>query len=661
MRRKIEVISMYLKLAFRNVKKSYREFMIYFMTLMFSVCLFYTFNSFQAQEEMMVLREAQSTVMMTIAIFMAILSFFVVIILAGLILYANRFLIKRRKKEFGLYLLMGMKEQEIAKILVYETFLIGLCSLCCGLLLGVGLSQLLGIITANMMEVEVSFRFVFSTSSMIMTILSFGLIFLITMFANIRMLRKQKLIELLGADHQQEKQRLHSFLISILLFVISLILLAITYYLATVSLVSFGTYFFIILFTGALGTLLFFFSLTGFLLRFIAKSKAIYYRSLHMFVLRQIHSRINTSYSSMAIVCLMLLLSIGALATGWNLNLGVSDVYEVITPYDLSYTQILNGKEEFIPHFDEAKVKQMLYVSVYDSDVQALDLYEHIDDSKDMKEAFHNENTLPAIPYSQYVSFCEQKGIQPQKMSEYEYMLYAPMEDMVEIVDDVQAQGIKLTVFDKSLQPSDYAIYFQPFTDVFTSSIGMIVPDHLLKNHIQKSKQIVNVDVIESVDLIQFQQEIDAQLQEREDWVSVTRLEAYDNTVSSGLLFTYIGLYLGVVFLMSSAVILALQQLTEADHNIKQYAILKKIGVDQRMMDHSIYQQIGIYFLLPLALASIHAYYGIQAVSVGFTAICGISSLTEASLITGACIILIYGIYFLCTVQGYKRILKQSS
>lgn len=656
-----EVILMYVKLAFRNVKKSYREFMIYFVTLMFSVCLFYTFNSFQAQEDMMVLREAQSTVMMTIAIFMVILSFLIVIVLAGLILYANRFLIKRRKKEFGLYLLMGMKEQEIAKILVYETFLIGLCSLICGLVLGIALSQALGVVTANMMAVEVSFQFVFSSMAMIMTILAFGLIFLITMFANIRMLRKQKLIELLGADHKHEKQQLHSFFVSILLFLLSILLLGFTYKMATVSIVSFGTYFFVILFTGALGTILFFFSLTGFLLRFISKSKRLYYRSLHMFVLRQIHSRINTSYLSMAVVCLMLLLSIGALATGWNLNLGVSSVYEVIAPYDASYTQVLDGNEAFIPPFDEAKVKQLLHLTIYESDVQSIDLYEQIDDSVSMKEAFHYKNNLPAISYSDYLAFCDQKGIAPQVMGEDEYMFYAPMEDMMKLVDELQVQGMDLSVFGTTLQPSDHALYLQPYTDVFTSSMGIVLPDQLVQTHARQMKQVMNFDVAADVEVEQFQKELDTQLQGRSDWQTVTRLEAYDNTISFGMLFTYIGLYLGVVFLMASAVILALQQLTEADHSIKQYAILKKIGVDQKMIKHSVYEQIGIYFLLPLLLASIHAYFGIQAVAVSFAAVCGTGSLTGASLLSGGCIVLIYGIYFFCTVQGYQRILHQGS
>ena len=132
---------MYFKLAYQNVKKSYRDFMIYFLTLAFSVCLFYTFNSFQQQKEVLSLNEMEHAILETTGIVMNFLSIFVAIVFAFLILYANRFLIKRRKQEFGLYQLLGMPNGKIDRILVYETVLIGLISLVAGMMLGIALSQ----------------------------------------------------------------------------------------------------------------------------------------------------------------------------------------------------------------------------------------------------------------------------------------------------------------------------------------------------------------------------------------------------------------------------------------------------------------------------------------------------------------------------------------
>ena len=138
------------KLALRNVKKSYKDYFVYFMTLMFSVCLFYTFNSFSSQEQVLNLSTSQSTVLKTVGQFMNVLSVFVAIVLAFLILYANNFLIRRRKQEFGIYMLLGMPKRDISRILVYETMAVGFLSLLSGLLLGALCSQLLGIFSAGM-------------------------------------------------------------------------------------------------------------------------------------------------------------------------------------------------------------------------------------------------------------------------------------------------------------------------------------------------------------------------------------------------------------------------------------------------------------------------------------------------------------------------------
>ena len=176
------------RLALHNVRKSYKDYMIYFLTLMFSICLFYTFNSFQAQKEIMSLNDSQSIMLQTLGIFMGILSVFVAIVLAFLVMYANNFLIKRRKKEFGLYMLLGMEKKDISKVLIYETVCIGVVSLGVGLLLGILCSQGLGIFTAHLFSVQVNYNFVFSPSAAIITAISFTIIFLVIMLLNTRVI-----------------------------------------------------------------------------------------------------------------------------------------------------------------------------------------------------------------------------------------------------------------------------------------------------------------------------------------------------------------------------------------------------------------------------------------------------------------------------------------
>lgn len=653
------VICMYFKLALRNVKKSYKEYLIYFLTLMFSVCLFYTFNSFQAQQEMMIFQDAQDSIMGTASIFMAFLSVFIIVVLAFLILYANRFLIKQRKKEFGLYMLMGMEHREISRILVYETFFIGLLSLISGLVLGLFLSQGLALYTASILAVEVSFRFVFSLSAMWMSVCSFSGIFLILMVLNTRIMRKQNLIELLSASKRNEKQRLNTLLLSVVLFIISIVLLGSAYYLATVSLMSFGVYFSVIIVCGIVGTLLFFFSLSGFLLRFIQVSKHTYYRNLNMFVLRSIHERINTNFLSMSLVCLMLLLSIGALSTGWNLNAGMKLAYEQSTPIDVSL--VLNGQSNFEAlTYPEEDVVYRQDLHMYDSGIELKEIL-----SVEDKEAYPyvEDNVIPILPYSQYKAFCEQQGITPIALTSDSYMMFTQMANFEAIVETYTEENKTITLGSYTLTPIvQEESFFMPYTGFTGSTLaGIIVQDERIPKDATITQSILNMNLSDGIEEAGFSEQIASQLQSSEIyWQITTRNEVIENSLSVGVLFTYIGLYLGVVFLISSAVILALQQLSQAQENRQRYEILRKIGAEEKLMNASIFLQLAIYFLLPLSLAIIHAYFGITAVGSSFTMIFGTGDMVGSSLVTGGIIISIYGAYFLITYQSYKRIIYQS-
>lgn len=143
--------------------RSMKEYAVYFITLIFSIALFYTFNSINDQKVLLNLDSNWENAFKTITIFMEIASVFVVFILAFLILYSNNYLIRRRKKELGIYLTLGMENGGVAKILFFETFILGAVSLALGLILGVFVSQVLSIFTANLFEIEMtSFTFVFS-------------------------------------------------------------------------------------------------------------------------------------------------------------------------------------------------------------------------------------------------------------------------------------------------------------------------------------------------------------------------------------------------------------------------------------------------------------------------------------------------------------------
>lgn len=657
----------YLKIAVGNVKKSYRDFMIYFMTLTFSVCLFYVFNSFDAQQKIMMLSTEQEYYINLVSTFMIVLSFFVVFVFGFLILYANNFLIKRRKKEFGLYMLMGMPKKKISLILIYETFFIGIISLISGVILGLLVSQLTAILIASLFSVEVVFHFVYSPLALFMTILCFAMIFVVIMLFNTRILNHYKLIDLLNADKTNEKQRFMSLLVSIIIFIISLLFLSIAYFLASYSVVTFIGFFAQVLTLGILGTMLFFFSLSGFMLFFIKRSRKIYYNNLNMFVLKQINAKINTNFISMGIICLMLLLSIGALATGINLNEAFSSNLEARTPYDTSVVLYQHDlKSENIRQItSNMDISDESWIDIYLSDINSAALLPYMTD-KAKEEFIHANSSIALISMNDYNELMRHLGEREIHLAEDEIFLTCDLEMIQSSLQGGSYAGQTITIFDHDFKMiNDQIDVLYPYTMSQGGNYGiiMIVNDSILADAMPfTSIWNMNFTADSQVSSDEIKNRLSLLRQENGDIIGGyqvnTSEEVIMNDTSFGMIFTFIGLYLGIVFAMASTVILALQQLSDASDNRARYQVLMKLGADRSQINHAIYLQIGLYFILPLGLAIIHSVVGINAVCNAFS-ILGIGNIVKSTLITAGLFLLIYGIYYWVTVQGVKTILRK--
>src|SRR5574344_2283658 len=207
---------MLFKLALRNIKKSIKDYSIYFFTLVIAVSIFYIFNSMDAQESMLIMNETKHQMVENLVSILSYISIFVSIVLGFLIIYSNNFLIKRRKKEIGLYLTLGMSKSKVSLILVIETFIVGIVSLAVGLVLGVVLSQGLSIVVAHIFEAPMDkFKFVFSNAAFIKTMTYYGIIFILVMIFNVISLSHYKLIDLLSAGRKNESVKFRNKYITI--------------------------------------------------------------------------------------------------------------------------------------------------------------------------------------------------------------------------------------------------------------------------------------------------------------------------------------------------------------------------------------------------------------------------------------------------------------
>lgn len=225
---------MLFKLSLKNIRKSFKDYAIYFFTLILGVAIFYVFNAIESQTVLLNVTSSTREIIDLMVDMLSGVSVFVSFILGFLIIYASRFLMKRRNKEFGIYLTLGMSKKNISKIMLFETLFIGIISLIIGLLIGVLSSQLMSVLVANSFEADLTrFTFVFSSSAMIKTVIYFGIIYLLVMIFNVVNVGRCKLIDLIQANKKSEEVKMKNPFICIIVFIISVVMLGYAYYLVT--------------------------------------------------------------------------------------------------------------------------------------------------------------------------------------------------------------------------------------------------------------------------------------------------------------------------------------------------------------------------------------------------------------------------------------------
>lgn len=669
---------MFYKLAFKNVKKSLSDYVIYFLTLSFGVCLFYVFNAVESQQAILLLSEQQHALLQTGTAMLGYLSVFISFVLAGLILYANNFLIKRRKRELGLYMSLGMDRGKISRILTAETFVIGLLSLGIGLLLGVAASQGMSVLTAKLMNVPMKdFAFTFSKDSLLKTILYFGVIFLLVMLFNIRTVSKYKLIDLLHGGRKNEKLRIKKLWVYVVIFLLSVACLGAAYYMIIDNgMVMLDKQFVGSLILGSVGTVLFFLSLSGFLLRIVKSSKRLYYKGLNMFVLRQLNSKINTNFLSMSIICIMLLVTIGTFSCGlgavdvmtnqvdefapFDITLksqsskkGAQDIEAELKAHGFRFTELFSSYTQVWLYND----KNLTFQPLYDFAVKHTN--SPLIDSNDAAYS------IPLIRLSDYNKLLAQRGEAPISLSADEYGVVCNVKDMLQILKAYVGQGQTFTINGAVLRPSGLEIQKYPLQNgMMAMETGtLIVPDAAVQG-CEPLAALLNANYTKPGETGEnaFQAEIAALYGKGEKTARsyTSELSHFDLFMQSGgmkLMISYFVIYVGIVFLITCAAILALQQLSEASDNTERYRLLRKLGTSGRMINKALFTQILSYFMLPLGLAVVHSVVGVYVVNHVISQFGHLNALPNI-IMAALLFLVIYGGYFIATFLGSRKMIR---
>ena len=693
---------MLFKLSIKNMKKSFKDYAIYFLTLVLGVAIFYMFNSLDSQEAMLQVSNSTRDIIKIMISMLGYVSVFVAVVLGLLIVYANNFLINRRKKEFGIYMTLGMGKRQISKIIILETIFVGIISLIVGLVIGIFASQFMSVLVAKMFEADMSnFQFVFSKTACIKTCVYFAVMYIAVMFFNTMTVSRYKLINLLNATKKNEKVKIKNPIISIIVFIGASCLLGYAYWKVTGDVHSLTTADKLLppILMGITGTILVFWSLSGFILRVVQSIKNIYLKGTNMFVLRQINSKINTTVISMSVICLMLFMTISILSSSLSLRNTMQRELVEMTPVDLNLYKTANLPESYMKYGKEVRptkeqmedsripitetlknngldmtlIKDVVEIPIYATkDLTWEDfLGDKIEETRAQFPNLRYETAEMIIKISDYNKIASLYGIEQYELKDNEYIVLCDFDGIGTIRDRVLADENILEIAGKEYK-SKYNECKSGFIMMNTSHVNtgiILVPDSCNLTDDMKVQQLLVANYNAQTD--EKRQEIEKIFTSNDsilvqnltnkgiDVDGVTKISLMEASIGIATIVTFIAIYLGIIFLIASAAILALKQLTESSDNKQRYTILRKIGCDEKMINKALFRQIGIFFGLPLILAIIHSIFGIQFAMTMMEGLASSEDLLPSIVATVVIIGAIYGAYFIATYLGSKNIIKE--
>ena len=672
---------MLFKLSIKNQKKSIKDYSLYFFTLILGIAIFYIFNAVEAQTSMMELSQTKSQIIGVMNSALEAMSVLVSFILGFLIAYASQFLIKKRKKEFGLYLLLGMKKINVCMIIFFETVIIGFISLLIGLILGISLSQFMSLFVASLFEANMQkFVFVVSSKAIIKTILYFILIFIFVTVMDLIIVSKAKLIDLLTAHYKKEKNMIKNPYLSFVLFIAACLMLAYAYYNVTVryNTLTSQNDVLIQIILGIIGTFLIFYSISGFVLAIIKKIPNIYHRHLNSFVVSEIGNKINSTVISGSIICLLLFMTICLLSSSFSLKRFKENSLKDTAPISASFSKKMDDSYSIKEIFNKQKIDTSIYKNSYNFYTytslettigSVLGNYgiEMLNTDPTAKE--YLDTKLPIINESTYNKVAKLYNNKTINLNKDEYQIIGNNKNQMHMFNDALKQGNQTIAFMNQTLHAKYNHTIDGFLMMNNNACFgedcfgfIIIPDEFDLNNLSYSSNYLLVPKMSDennkyIASSKFDQTINPETKEWQSVLVSSQTDLYDESIGSSGVIIFVSLYLGFIFMISGAALLTLKEMSDAIDNKNKYEILRKIGTSNENINNALFKQMLVFFGFPLLLAIIHSIFGIQVCNI-MLEIYNSDALLQSILITAGMIIVIYGGYFLVSYLSCKRVIK---
>ena len=715
------------KLAWGNVRRASRDYLIYLLTLALGVTVFYAFNTISLQVDIAGIktagmREIMSELLSGLTIFLAA-------VMGFLMVYANNFIMKRRKREFGLYQVLGMTRGQVARIMAYETFIVSGAALVLGIICGIALSQLMVFFTASLFKTQISnFHFFISPSALVITIECLVAIFVVTLLFNLRVVARVKLVDLMGAERRHESIKTRNPLLSGIICLIGLALIIWAYcrllhdglpLTAPVGQLDFAMRRFgITTLMVTVGTVAFFFGLSGLLLKLLQTMRKVYWRGLNMFTVRQLAAKINTISMSMAIIAMILFFAITSVTCGMSIASAMNASLLRCTPADFSCNVMYNNSE-FVESSEDGEItKGVMPSEPYDMQaaleergvdfakiakgVQQVDIYSSVpageedpsillDDlirrSKTTLPAGMDEATvmyqgIPVVKLSDYNKYLAFRGFDQLHLADNQYLITCDMGDTLDdMFNSILSAGTTITLGGKTLVPG--ADKIDPQAGAFcNSALGLnsgtvVLPDAVVDQMgfaLQYSSLLVNYK--DGADA----QKIDAEFADLSSlndagigigtnvyqndgsnigfWgESINRNEMIEQTDGMNGMISYLCIYIGFVLVVACAAIISIQQLSSVADSSKSVRVLSEVGCDRLAIDHSVLLQQAVLFFFPLGVGLAHSLVALRVI-IGLVLLFGGFDIGGTVGLICTVFLFAYGGYFALTYGISKCIVR---
>lgn len=641
-------------LARRNVRRNFYNYFLYFASMIFSIVIYFTFVSLQYNEQVLAMAESSMKIGTVFNGASVVLMIFVTIF----IWYSNSFFTRKRKKEVGLYSLLGVRKKQIGRMLFYENFVMGLLALMVGIFIGTLLSKLFVMLLMKLMGFHIAIAFAIAPKAIINTVLVFAVIILFTSLQGYRLIYRFKLIELFQAEKKGEATPKASFFVALL----AIIFIGTGYWIALqdISLNVWLGHFtrnVVLIFSGVIiGTYFLFNSLAVYLLKLSKKNKKRYYNGMNMVGTSQLLYRIRGHARTLSIIALLSAVTLCAIGTSYSFYYKNEGEAKHTQPF--SYAYISQDKQV------DKKVKETIlhapgHSIISDVAVDVVKVKGNLDDLDRMIPSafFSDEDRLTLLSESSFNRLAKEMGTS-------DTVHVAGMNEAIAI-DGEYSKSLsshykgKTALFEtkqgtKKLTFTDYKTYF--IINAKLAGFTVVVSDELF-NEVSKTENVQTIQAYNVQDeqhTEQLTEKIQQLVPEKAQLTSF--YAAYKGGMEATGMLIFMGGFLGLVFLLATGSVIYFKQLTEATADRERYIILRKIGVKKKEIKASIAKQIFFVFAMPLVVGVAHSSVALLALSN-----LGGLDLMMPVFISMCVYTVIYIVYYFLTVSAYSKIVMEQS